>query len=291
MGITKSVTALSRWTLSFNLRSEIAKDTKEMFGNDINPTTLHKETNKSRIQQDTSSENKVLQKLIDFGVFSNDMSDQLRNIATHDQATEEISESLLNAAKNGQELAKKFVQERLLNHDDGQDHKKFTDPMKRDKPATFARLYFVNKADKKNVTLKADRSVLQRLIISYELCKKVICTENYDVPHGYTLLIDGQALVMASGNPQSHMSTTFREFAKVFVKAVFQYGRHFERIAVLFDRYDTLSIKEGTRARRKKGKAIRRVISTPDVPLPHDWQGFLCDPKTRQICPTFCLKK
>ena len=62
------------------------------------------------------------------------------------------------------------------------------------------------------------------------------------------------------------------------MKAVFQYGRHFERIDVSFDRYDTLSIKEGTRARRKKGKAIRRVISTPDVPLPHDWQGFLCDP-------------
>ena len=114
-----------------------------------------------------------------------------------------------------------------------------------------------------------------------ELCKKSICTENYDVPHGSTLLIDGQALVMALGNPQSHMSTTFRVFAKVFVKSVFQYGRHFERIYVLFDRYDILSIKEGTRARRKQCKAICRVISTPDVPLPHDWQGFLCDPKNK----------
>ena len=51
--------------------------------------------------------------------------------------------------------------------------KKFTDPMKRNKPATFARLYFVNKADKQKVTLKADRSVLQRFIISYEAGRNV----------------------------------------------------------------------------------------------------------------------
>ena len=114
---------------------------------------------------------------------------------------------------------------------------------------------------------------------------KIKCAEEYDVPEDATLVIDGQALVMSIGRPQ--MSHTFEDFATVFLKGVHQYGLPFTRIDVVFDRYDRLSIKEGTWTNRKKGKPIRRVIGTPDVPLPQDWQGFLSDPRNNADLTNF----
>ena len=111
-----------------------------------------------------------------------------------------------------------------------------------------------------------------------ELCRKIDCPDNFDVPASSTLIIDGQALVVSLGKPQKQVCYTFGDFARMFNQAVFQYGRHFSRIDVVFDRYDQMSVKEGTRNRRKKGRAIRRIIESPDVPLPQDWLGFLSDP-------------
>ena len=114
---------------------------------------------------------------------------------------------------------------------------------------------------------------------------KIKCAEEYDVPEDATLVIDGQALVMSLGRP--HMSHKLEGFAKVFLKVVHQYGLPFMRICAVFDRYDRLSIKEGTWTNRKKGKPIRRVIETPDVPLPQDWQGFLSDPRNKADLTNF----
>ena len=247
VGITKNVTALSRWALSFNLRSEISIATKEMFSIDLNHPTKHKETNLSRRKQDSESEDKVQQKLIAFGVFTN-ISDGLTTLVTKDQATVEITEFLLNAKENGEKQLQQFVQERLVAVEDGGDttgRKKFHDRMKRNRSATFAKLYEVRKSDTQKVSLKADRSIFQRLIISEagrnvdldeilkhelfpvplaladtdsslrtgqkstlmnELCKKVKCMETCDVPEGATLLIDGQALAVSLGKPQSLVS-------------------------------------------------------------------------------------
>ena len=78
-------------------------------------------------------------------------------------------------------------------------------------------------------------------------------------------------------NPHNYHIRTFREFSNLFVSAVFGFGsgHPFERIDVLFDRYNNFSIKEGTRTKRKKDKSIRVICDNPDVPIPQDWQGFL----------------
>ena len=116
----------------------------------------------------------------------------------------------------------------------------------------------------------------QKSILMDEICKKVDLSEQYKVPESSTLLIDGQAYVLSLMNPQKCHIRTFTEFSNLFVTSVFSSGRSFERIDVLFDRYDNFSIKAGTRTKRKKGKSIRRVIGdNPDVPIPQDWQGFL----------------
>ena len=84
-----------------------------------------------------------------------------------------------------------------------------------------------------------------------KMCWRISCSR------GRTLVNDGQALVMSIGRPQ--MSHTFEDFTTVFLNVVHQYGLPFTRIDVVFDRYDRLSIKEGTRTNSKKGKPIHRV--------------------------------
>ena len=96
VGITKSITALNRLTLSFNLRSVILMDTKSIYGIDLKHSRNHKETSLSRRRQDTSDEENVIQKIHSFGVLSSKTSMELHNIATKDLATNEITESLLN---------------------------------------------------------------------------------------------------------------------------------------------------------------------------------------------------
>ena len=97
-------------------------------------------------------------------------SDRLKNLATKDQATEEITDFLLNVQKTGQCQLQTFVEERLLPDEDrsGKAPKKFSDTMKRNKTATFGKLYDMKITGTQSVSLRADRSVFQRLIISYE---------------------------------------------------------------------------------------------------------------------------
>ena len=52
-------------------------------------------------------------------------------------------------------------------------------------------------------------------------------------------------------------------------------GNRFDRIDVVFDRYNDISIKDATREKRSKSKKIRRVIESRDVPLPKDWESFI----------------
>ena len=59
----------------------------------------------------------------------------------------------------------------------------------------------------------------------------------------------------------------------------------------MFDLYDKLNIKEGTRERRKKGKFNKNSDENQNLPLPHDWQGLLSDPGNKAYLPKllFCM--
>ena len=114
-------------------------------------------------------------------------------------------------------------------------------------PVIFAKLYEIKNTDTQKVAMKANRSVLQRLITAYAagrtvnledilkhelppgplsiaetsgqlrigtksmlmgaLCMQIRCAEEYDIPEDATLVIDGQALVMGIGRP--YMSHTY----------------------------------------------------------------------------------
>ena len=97
-----------------------------------------------------------------------------------------------------------------------------------------------------------------------------------------TLLIDGQALVMALGRPTE--CNTFDDLADRFLKAVLVCGKDYDRIDVAFDRYRETSIKCATRKKRSRGHApIGRVIEDGTVPCLGRGVPFWLLMKTKQI--------
>ena len=107
IGITRTISALMRWNLSYNARSFIADQTFDMF--DLTMDRLvTKETTTSRKGRDNSDENKLFDTIVSFKVFSKNM-DTLMNIATKDIATDDIQNSLITADDNGEIRMLKFI--------------------------------------------------------------------------------------------------------------------------------------------------------------------------------------
>ena len=138
VGITKTTSALSRWTLSYNLRAQIAAQTRTLFKLGLDDQLNNRnESTPARKQRDMNDESNVLQALERCKVFQVDpITNTLLNIATKDLVTEPIQDSLLNAAKLGQEQVNTFVKERLIKHDGDEGHIKLHDALKKTKPLT-----------------------------------------------------------------------------------------------------------------------------------------------------------
>ena len=107
VGITRTTSALFRWTLSYNLRAHIAALTRKMYNvNDDDEITCN-ESNPSRKLRDNSDERKVLELLHQANIFNVNeqptVPERLQNMVTKDMATTQIEESLLQANSLGQE--------------------------------------------------------------------------------------------------------------------------------------------------------------------------------------------
>lgn len=319
VGITKTSSALCRWTLSYNLRSHIAAETHSMFNLCLGSTLLSNEGTKSRRKRDQSDESALLSTLTRFNVFSPaSHQESLQNIATKDLATAAIQDSLLRTKELGEEEINEFVRQRLVVVKSGDKPEvPFHAAMHRNNAATFGTLYAVVKCSKdkeKKTVLKADRSVLRRLITAYEAGRRVDlssvlmhellpvplslaemngtlrsgnksvladiitqginCTESIELRETSCIIIDGQALVVTVGKPDS--AATFGDLADVYTGAVLKLGAGYQRIDVVFDRYRDETIKGATRTRRSKSaRPIRRPIESRDVPLPINWNNFI----------------
>ena len=67
----------------------------------------------------------------------------------------------------------------------------------------------------------------------------------------------------AIGKPKD--ACTFGEFADEYANCVLEMGNQCERIDVLFDRCDGISVKGSTWQRRGKGKKIHCIVQNRDV--------------------------
>ena len=116
VGITKVGSSLSRWTLSYNLRTLISSHTKQMFhvtmdGDDV-VYTYTKYTKGRRIKDD-GDEARMATYLKQDGVFHNKV-DTLQNIINNDLVTVSIEESLLGAECLGKKKLNEFVQKKSV---------------------------------------------------------------------------------------------------------------------------------------------------------------------------------
>ena len=322
VGITKTPNALKRWALSYNLRSQINISTRRLYHLELEDQLLHKEASQFRIAKDNEAEDALLASLKRCKVFQENPSTKtLQNIVTKDVATDAIQNSLLNAKKLGQVQLNTFVEQRLIKKE-----LKLHDPLQKNKAPTFSTLYEVEKVKDKEHIIKADRSILQRLIAAYEAGRPVnlagilqhellpvpislaemngtlrsgsksilteVITEGISCPPTLTitgssnLVVDGQAVVQAIGKPSA--ASTFGDLADAFVNNILLSGRVFDKIDVVFDQYNRTSIKDTTRQKRTKGlHPIRRVIESRSVPLPSNWQGFLAHKENKKDLSQF----
>ncbi|CAH3035152.1 unnamed protein product [Porites lobata] len=335
VGITRTTAALCRWTLSYNLRAHIAALTREMYHIDDDDHITCNESNPSRNRRDNDDEKKVIELLHQANIFNvnqqADVPERLQNMVTKDLATTQIEESLLKASSLGQKKLDTFVKERLMFPKEDENRKKLRDPLPKNKALTFVSLYEAEKKEReKSAAIKADRTILQRIITAYDAGRRVdlprilshelvsvplaIADTNGQLRSGNksvliellsggmeytrvtpvtgrsTLVIDGQALVMALGRPTE--CNTFDDLADRFLKAVLVCGKDYDRIDVAFDRYRETSIKCATRKKRSRGHApIRRVIEDGTVALPRSWSTFLALDENKADLARFLSEK
>ena len=297
VGITRTTSALTRWTLTYNLRSRIATDTREMYRLSQSRQRLHKECGKSRMIRDNKDEFALLAVFTGFHVFRTEThQDRIMNIATKDVATTTIKDSLLQAYDLGKKQTEQFIEERFCHQlPSGETKVSIHAPLHRNNATTFATLYTVKKVSKDKLTktlLKADRNVLQRLIIAYEagravdlptilkhelmpvplsiaemngslrsgnkaqladiLTDGICCPEEIDDIDPVSSCLIIDGQAMIVALGKPPGAETFGDLADVFVRDVLKSGYKFHRIEVIFDRYREESIKSATRERRCK---------------------------------------
>jgi len=170
VGITKTPSALSRWALSYNMRAHIAASTRDMFHLGLHDEIVHNESTKARTQQDNMDESAILDALKRFNVLGEDASPTvLQSVDTKDLATSDIQQSLLNAESKGKDLLGQMLDARFLKQTGTTGYVNLHEPLKKNNALTLGSLYDIKKMSKgTEKVLKADRSVLQRLITAYE---------------------------------------------------------------------------------------------------------------------------
>lgn len=177
VGITKTASALCRWTLSYNLRSHIALATHAMYNICPDRKFVNKEATKSRQKRDNKDEMALLLAFQGFKVFHSVSPGSLQNLVIKDLATETIQNSLLSAKVLGQEEVSTFVENRLIVSGQGDKPEvPIHATLHRSNAKTFASLYEVVKDTKdkeKRSILKADRNLFQRLVTAYEAGRSV----------------------------------------------------------------------------------------------------------------------
>ncbi|PIK40695.1 hypothetical protein BSL78_22450 [Apostichopus japonicus] len=178
VGITKTSSALTRWALSYNLRSHIALETRRMYHMSHTDRHCRNEEMPSRQEKDNTDEQSLVSVFQRFKVFDPTVQPTaLQSIVTKDLADEQIQDSLLNAQTYGKQQLQEFVKDRLvIDLNKSSPNKSLYDPITKNNAPTFETLYEVkiSGSDKdKTKILKTDRNILQRLIIAYAGGRKV----------------------------------------------------------------------------------------------------------------------
>ncbi|KAG1652112.1 WD repeat-containing protein WRAP73 [Nymphon striatum] len=277
-----------------------------------------KEVGPTRLVRDEEDLCKIMAEFQRLGVFTDteEHVEDLVCLATKDVVPDSIKEDVLKARERGTTLVEEFVTTRLI--EKSTDFYATLARKKTPSISRMYKVKVKSKGAEKQKDIKADRNLIQRLfvaaqsgrdidlnaILSHELSKvpRSLASTNgklhtsdkaqlqkllvgevdifKSLPKSEAktcLLIDGAALIQAIGKPAK--AQTFEDLSVEFCNSVLKrFGPVYSRVDLLFDRYQDLSIKSGTRSKRSvagKVKPIRRVISSKDVKLPSNFKSFL----------------
>ena len=240
---------------------------------------------------------------------------QLISLSTKDVATDEIQKDLITAEERGKALICKYIKENLVDKSVSiyqsltrNKSNTFSDLYKT--PVTNKQNEKkVLKADKKLIQKLFNASVAGRKvqmgdILVHELSKVPlslgklngtmnspskaeilgILSKNVHIPHvlesrtttpNTCVMIDGQALVQAIQKPKK--CHTFDDYGAEFTRRALEYvPPNVQRLDIVFDTYQKMSIKALTRVKRAgKQRPIRKIIESGNVPLPKVWSNFI----------------
>jgi len=290
VGITRSEGARDQWCLTFNERSRIVDETNVMLDlhtadEDYSPSYV-KEAGPSRLKRDKHDVQKIVEQLNRYDIFQH-QTPGVVSLATRDVASPQITESLLTAHARGQEKLREFAASRLIKKDVGLHEK-----LRQSQSQTLKNMYQVqsNNPALKQKTIKADRNLFQRLLVSKEAGREVDLKEilSYELSPVPLSLADTSGAIRSTnkaalGNilqksttvekqlPITNLKTcviidgqalvqaigkpanthNFGQFADRFVASVFShFSQSCSRVDVVFDRYEAHTIKDTTRISR-----------------------------------------
>ena len=185
IGITRNDPARDRFCVTWAERSHIAHKTRALFDQNEKEESIsmHKEALPSRLHQDEQAVQKLVEEFKRnnaFNVIPTSTTDAdsiqaappalLMSLATHDVASEDITNDLLTANERGVVQVKNFVRDRLV-----EKKVNFFDPVKRNNSKTFATLYKAKVITKRSEakTIKADRKLIQKLLNASQAGRQV----------------------------------------------------------------------------------------------------------------------
>ena len=315
IGITRTPSALLNWNLTYNARSFIADQTYAMFDLKMNKLVAKETTNSRKGRDNIDEDNllKTLNGfgfltenasyLINIATKDVATCEIQESLLKAEETGEKLMLQFIKRITEGEEAIQAGAFYRNIERNNA---KTFKD--------LYLKSVKTKENEKKTV-IKADRNFLVRIIKAYQFGQKVNLTEilcneilpvplalaelngllrsgdktllqkrlleNIECPESLNLygkmsclIIDGQALVCSLRKPKE--INTFGQLADKFIQSVLSQGSSYDRIDVVFDRYRDNSTKENTRNRRAKDqKAIRKMITGRDVPLPENWDNFM----------------
>ena len=238
-------------------------------------------------------------------------------------ATKEVAKDLLGAQSAGEKAYQQFKQERL---ESSNTETKFHDRMTKMKLKTFSSMLkkkTITKGKGKDIILHADRDLFGRMILGAQSRKLEIkdvlshplgpipwslatadgslrktnkCgLANYllknispadTIPSPSACIIDGMSLVQKVKGEHK----TFKQLAEHLLKSALLTGASSHRIDVVFDVYNTLSIKNAERNRRGSEESIKVKNITGGQTI-HQWRKFLCCAENKTSLVEYLVKE
>lgn len=309
VGFTTQKGAVTRWILSQPERAAISKRCEEMAGKDerING---RKDLQQSRVQRDEEHVCNVITVLEAMINPFEDINDQLVHIASGCVASKDVSDDYISARERGDAAFMRHCKERLHGSED------MFKTLRMEKTTTFQSMNKTTKSKVKGkeVVLKADRNLFQRLLIIANVRKLDIrnmltynlgplplsialpdgslnktakasllhCIESHvqpspqdDILPGSVWNIDGMAMVQEM-SPR-HIPTTFGKLAEYLLKQLVNLALSVRSNVIHFvvDTYRNDSIKKVERGRRSIGGSVLTKIYSEEQQVPHQWKKFL----------------